>query len=139
MIIYCAGPIKGDKKYLSFYNKIIEHVSSLGHTALSELNAKFKSSFPLNDKQIYKRDIKWIDGSQVMIAEISGPSLGVGFEIAYAVFKKKIHVLALSNKEVSTISAMITGCNSDLLTVKAYADEEEMKKIIDSYLKKMAK
>jgi len=86
MIIYCAGPIRGNTKYQENYSEITRIVESLGHTALSEKSTKFSSSIPLNDKQVYTRDIKWIDGSKVMIAEVSGPSLGVGFEISYALF-----------------------------------------------------
>jgi len=135
MIIYCAGPISGDTTYQENYKKIIKIVDLQGHSALAELNGKFKSSIPLSDKQIYTRDIKWIDGSQLMIAEISGPSLGVGFEIAYALFQKEIPVLALASIEVVKNSAMITGCNSNLLTVVRYSSSDEIKKIIVKYLK----
>ena len=139
MIIYCAGPIKGDTTYQENYREIIKIVDQAGHSALTELNGKFNSSIPLSDKQIYTRDIKWIEGSQLMIAEISGPSLGVGFEIAYALFQKKIPVLALASVEVNKISAMITGCNSNLLTIVRYSNTDEMKNIIGKYLKDFEK
>jgi 2'-deoxynucleoside 5'-phosphate N-hydrolase len=135
MIIYCAGPISGDTTYQENYKEIITIVDQEGHSALAELNGKFKSSIPLSDKQIYTRDIKWIDSSQLMIAEISGPSLGVGFEISYALFQKKIPVLAFASIEVTKLSAMITGCNSNLLKLVRYGSTDEMKKIIRNYLK----
>lgn len=133
MIIYCAGPIKGDTTYQDNYKEIIKFISQAGHSALSELSGKFNTSIFLSDRQIYTRDIKWIEGSQLMIAEVSGPSLGVGFEVAYALFLKKIPVLALASNEVK-ISAMISGCNSDLLTVVRYTNIDDMKKIIGNYL-----
>lgn len=135
MIIYCAGPIKGDTTYQNSYQEIINFIDTLGHTALAELNGKFNSTIPLTDNQIFKRDIKWIDGSDLMVAEISGPSLGVGFEIAYALFEKKIPVLALASKEVKKLSAMITGCDSELLTLERYGEVEEMHSKIFNYLK----
>ena len=98
------------------------------------LCGKFNTSIPLTDKQIYKRDIKWIEGSSLMIAEISGASLGVGFEIAYTLFQRKIPVLALANAEVPKISAMISGCESELLTIKNYQDSDEMKFIIQNFI-----
>jgi len=137
MIIYCAGPIRGNDTYQESLKKIIEYIESLGNTVLSEFSAKFSSTIPLTDKQIYKRDLKWIDGSKFMIAEISGPSLGVGFEISYAVFQRKLPVLAVYNSYVQQISAMILGCDSPLLTIQKYRDEEEMKKIIKAYLTKL--
>jgi nucleoside 2-deoxyribosyltransferase len=135
MIVYCAGAIKGDTTYQKNYIEMIQFIESMNHTALAELNGKFNSSIPLSDNQIYTRDIKWIEGSDLMIAEISGPSLGVGFEIAYALFKKEIPVLALASSEVEKLSAMITGCNSDLLTIKRYNKVEDMHTIISEYFK----
>ena len=136
MIIYCAGPIRGDATYQQFYIKIIDFVESLGHTVLTELSSKFNSTVPLTDKQTYKRDLKWVDGSKIMIAEVSGPSLGVGFEISYAIFQRKLPVLAIHSSEVQNISAMISGCDSPLLTIEKYRDEEEMKRIIKVYISK---
>jgi len=112
-------------------------MESEGHTPLAELNEKLTSTSPLTDKQIYKRDIKWIDGGKIMIAEISGPSLGVGFEIAYAIHQKKIPVLALVNYTVKNVSAMITGSDSNLLTIAKYNNAEDLKEIIRSYIKEL--
>lgn len=137
MIIYCAGPIRGDLTHQDFFKKMIEYVESLGNTILTEFSNKFSSTIPLTDKQTYKRDLKWIDGSKAMIAEISGPSLGVGFEISYAIFQRKLPVLAIYNSEVQQISAMILGCDSPLLTISKYRDEDDMKRIIKNYLSKL--
>ena len=137
MIIYCAGPIKGDVTFQKFYLEIINFVESEGHTPLAGISAEITSSNPLTDKQVYKRDLKWIDGSKIMIAEISGASLGVGFEIAYAVYHKKMPVLALANNTVKNVSVMITGCDSNLLTVAKFRDAEDLKEIIRSYIKEL--
>ena len=134
MIIYCAGPIRGDVSYQKFYTELINHIEDQGHSALAEFNGKFSVSIPLTDSQIYKRDLKWIDGSKLMIAEISGPSLGVGFEIAYAIFQRKIPVLALVNSDVEKISAMLSGCDSTLLTISEYKSIDDMKKIVTDYI-----
>jgi hypothetical protein len=134
MIVYCAGAIRGDSSYSESYQEIIEIVKRNGHSALSELNSEFKSAFPLNVKQVFQRDIKWVEKSSVMIAEISGPSLGVGFEISYALYVREIPVLAVHNTEVENISAMITGCDSELFYVKSYNNNNELEQIIKSFL-----
>jgi hypothetical protein len=136
MIIYCAGPIRGDVTHQESYKKMIDFVESQGHTVLTELSGKFNSTIPLTDKQTYKRDLKWIDGSKIMIAEVSGPSLGVGFEIAYGIYHRKLSVLAIYSSDVPNISAMISGCDSNLLTLEKYHDEEGMKRIIKDYISK---
>ena len=136
MNIYCAGPIRGNLTYHESYKKIIEYIENLGHSVLAELSSEFNSGITLTDKQIYKRDINWIDESMIMIAEASGPSLGVGFEISYAIFQRKLPVLALYNSEVQQISAMIMGCDSPLLSVQTYLNDEDMIKIIKQFITK---
>lgn len=137
MIIYCAGAIKGDITHQQYYKKIIELVAKLNVTALSELNIRLELKTELTDKEIYKRDINWLNSSHAMIAEVSGASLGVGFEISYALFKLKIPVLALYNKKVDRISAMITGCSSPLMDIIPYNDEAELKELINNFILKI--
>lgn len=139
MIIYCAGPVRGDVTYQKYYTEMIDFIENQGHNVLAEFSSKFKSSIPLTDKLTYKRDLKCIEGSKIMIAEISGPSLGVGFEIAYAVFQRKLPVLALYNSEVKNVSSMISGCDSHLLTVQQYRNSEDMKNIIKTFIDKISK
>ncbi|HQF43388.1 MAG TPA: nucleoside 2-deoxyribosyltransferase [Ignavibacteriaceae bacterium] len=136
MIIYCAGPIKGNTEFKDNYSKVVEVVESLGHTALSEMSKKFHSSIPLSPKQVYARDMKWLEGSKLMIAEISGPSLGVGFEIAYALFVKKINVLALYSSDAPNLSSMITGCNNPKLSISKYTNADDLTKIINDFIVK---
>jgi nucleoside 2-deoxyribosyltransferase len=138
MIIYCAAPIRGDQKFHNYCLDIVRQVTSLGHTALSELNDKFKPAVILTEAEIFSRDTKWIDKSEIVIAEVSGPSLGVGFEIAYSLYKKKIPVLALVNSEANDVSAMITGCHSELLKIKKYSYTEDLKKAVSSFIKNFA-
>jgi nucleoside 2-deoxyribosyltransferase len=134
MIIYCAGPIKGNTTYQDNYSEIVRIVESMGHTALSEKSSKFSSTILLSDKQIYTRDIKWIDGSKIVIAEVSGPSLGVGFEVSYALFVKKLPVLAVYHDQAGQISSMITGCTNPLLQIKKYSNIDDLTSIIKKFV-----
>ena len=134
MIIYCAGPIRGNTTYHENYSEIVRIIESMGHTALAEISSKFSSSIPLNAKQIYTRDIKWIDGSKIMIAEVSGPSLGVGFEVSYALFAKKIPVLAVYQDKAEQISAMISGCSNPLLQVKKYSNVDDLTAMVKNFI-----
>ena len=68
-----------------------------------------------------------------MVAEISGPSFGVRFEITYALFQKKIPVLAIVSIKAKKLSAMIAGCNSELLTVKEYNSVEDLCNLIKNF------
>jgi 2'-deoxynucleoside 5'-phosphate N-hydrolase len=134
MIIYCAGPIRGNTTYHENYSEIVRIVESMGHTALSEVSSKFSSSIPLNAKQVYTRDIKWIDGSKLLIAEVSGASLGVGFEVAYALFVKKIPVLAVYQEQAPQISSMIAGCNHANLQINKYSNVDDLTSIVKNFI-----
>ncbi len=137
MNIYCAGPIKGDTSYQLFYKKIIAEVTKLKFNALSEFNIEFEQKTKLSDKEIYERDVAWLRSSKAMIAEVSGPSLGVGFEISFALFELKIPVLALYNSEVKKVSAMISGCSSPLINIYPYKNESELYEHINKFLTKI--
>jgi hypothetical protein len=136
MIIYCTGSKRGDAAYKKLHKDIIDYTESLGHTVLAELSNKFSSTIPLTENQIYKRNLKWIDGSKIILAEVSGSTLEVGFEIAYAILERKIPVLALHIADVQ-ISNMLSGCDSPLLTIKKYNDSDEMKSIIQTFINKI--
>jgi len=69
-----------------------------------------------------------------MIAEVSGPSLGVGFEISYALFVKKMPVLAVYHQEAGQISSMISGCINPQLQVKKYLNIDDLESIIKNFI-----
>lgn len=136
MIVYCSGIKKGDQAHQKLLTNIIEFTESLGHSVLTELSSKFKSTIPLTENQTYKRNLKWIDGSKLVIAEISNPDLEIGIEIGYALFHRKVAVLALYVSGSRKISAMLCACDSPLLTIQKYDDVNEMQSLIKTYLPK---
>jgi len=134
MNIYCSGPISGNTDYQNFYLEIINHIKFLGHIAFSQFNNDFQAPDDITDQYIYIRDINWIDNSQLFIAEVSGSSTGVGYEISYTLHQKKIPVLALAHTNVKRVTAMLTGCDNELLTLKRYSDQNDLKKIITGFI-----
>jgi len=78
----------------------------------------------LSDKQIHDRDLKWLRNSDIIVAEVTTPSLGVGYEIAIAV-KESIPVIALfRNNTEKRLSAMIKGDES--INVIEYSEIETL-------------
>lgn len=130
--IYCAGAIRGDSSFQKSYLMIIDLVAECGFQPLTEI--KLVKNDSLTDKEIYERDIQWMKQSDAVIAEISGPSLGVGFEIAYALYVLKKPVLALYSQNAKKISAMIKGCNSEFLSLVQYKDENELSRTVREFL-----
>ncbi|HED07775.1 MAG TPA: hypothetical protein ENI57_06655 [Ignavibacteria bacterium] len=134
MKIYCSGPISGNTDYQNFYLEIINHIKFLGHIAFSQFNNDFHTPCNITDRDIYFRDINWIDNSQLFIAEVSGSSTGVGYEISYTLHQKKIPILALAHINVKRVTAMLTGCDNELLTLKRYSDQNDLKKILTKFI-----
>ena len=78
-----------------------EHVGDKG-----EISSKDRE---LTDKQIHDRDLQWIRESELVVAEVTVPSLGVGYEIGRAIEMGK-PILCLYNTNYSNkLSAMIAG------------------------------
>lgn len=135
MQIYFAGSIAGGRKYLETYTKIVKFLQDKGHHIPTEHIIYPDVLTFENDstpEDIYNRDVEWLEGSTALVAEISNPSLGVGYEIGYALNLKK-PVLALHHKD-AFISRMITGNKDPLLNVKTYDNDEEWESIIEQFL-----
>lgn len=107
-------------KLLGNYGKVLtEH---LGSDALIESKDRV-----LTDKEIHDRDMKWIVESDVLVAEVTIPSLGVGYEIGRAIEMGKPILTLYRSVGQYTLSAMIAG--SDRVEMKYYSNMEEVKEL----------
>lgn len=83
------------------------------------------------DEYIYQRDMDWLNEADLVIAEVSTPSLGVGYEIGRMDSQKPILCLYREQPE-KKLSAMIMGNKN--LSIKKYQDLPEVQKIIEEFL-----
>ena len=82
----------------------------------------------LTDREIHDRDLQWVLDSDLVVAEVTVPSLGVGYELGRAIEMGK-PVLCLFNKgSHHTLSAMIAGCKD--FEIHYYSDPDELKEVI---------
>ncbi len=75
----------------------------------------------------------WLKDSDVVIAEVSTPSLGVGYEIREAEILRKRILCLYRTQDAKRLSAMLTGDRN--LPVREYTSLEEAVKHIDDFLK----
>ncbi len=135
MNIYFAGSISGGRAYLSAYQKITAFIKSGGHHILTEhvtAHDVLEKEDKLSPEYIYNRDVAWIRRCDAMVAEVSNPSLGVGYEICYALSAGK-RVLCLYEKQIF-LSRMLRGNRDPLLTVYGYHDENDWRKKVAQFL-----
>lgn len=96
--------------------------------------AMLEADARLTSKKIFEREMASIDRSDVVIAETSKPSLGVGGEIVYALSKNK-PVLALINTQYEDkISPMLVGNPSEKLYIEYY-NEDNLAFKLDEFIK----
>ena len=133
MNIYFACSITGGREFESVYQEIVAALAQDGHQiptahlAESGVGAVEAGIDPL---KVYARDVDWIRASDVLIAEVSVPSHGVGYEIGFAlgIGKPVLCVYQAGRK----VSKMITG-NPDV-QVQVYQDSADATRVIRSFL-----
>ncbi|MBU4374561.1 MAG: nucleoside 2-deoxyribosyltransferase [Euryarchaeota archaeon] len=137
MRIFFAGSIRSGRNLLPVYKQIIQLLKKMGHTIVSEHVASTRleeAEAKLTDEEIFKSDTGFIDECDCLIAEVTMPSIGVGYEICYAVSKGK-RVLCLYKKGTN-VSAMVLG-NKDLISIP-YINTEYLRENLALHLDKGA-
>jgi nucleoside 2-deoxyribosyltransferase len=138
MNIYFACSITGGRDDESIYQKIVATLQADGHevpTALLAGSNVIELEVIVDPVEVYTRDTHWIESCDLLIAEVSTPSHGVGYEIGYALGLGK-PVLCL-HREGVPVSKMITGNRDPNLEVIAYADGNEILTRMRAYLEKL--
>ena len=118
--IYFSGSITGGRQDVELYQRIVAALEADGHRVLAGAvaAAEVSSEGEASDRAaIYARDLAWLDEADLLVAEVSKPSHGVGYEIAYARHRRAIPVICLFRPAYSKrCSAMIAGdADVDLL------------------------
>ncbi len=134
MKIYFAGSIRGGRRDKDLYYKLIKYLSNYGEVLTEHIgndNLKEHGEKNMNDIEIFSRDMSWLRDADVFIAEVSTPSLGVGYEIAKAEeMNKKILCLYRKHKN-NILSAMIRG-NPNIKVVD-YEDFDDVVRKINKF------
>lgn len=137
MNIYFACSITGGREFESVYQVLTralvedQHQVPTAHLAQSGITALEAVIDPF---EVYQRDVTWIRESGALIAEVSVPSHGVGYEIGFALGLGK-PVLALY-QQGRKVSKMICGNPDPNLYVMAYKTPEHATTLIREFLSK---
>ncbi|MBE6244658.1 MAG: C-Myc-responsive protein Rcl [Bacteroidales bacterium] len=141
--VYFAGSIRGGREDAALYRRIIEYIQKtdtvltehVGDLSLSKHEGSTPKGFSDGEKDvaIYLQDTGWLQESDIVVAECTTPSLGVGYELAYAEkLGKPVHIFYGSTR--TTLSAMLTG--DKYFEIHPYKIEEEIYPVIDSILQR---
>ena len=135
MKIYFAGSIRGGREDIEIYKQIIQHLKRYGEVLTEHVGDDNLSQGEINltDKYIHDRDVDWINKCDVFIAEVTRPSLGVGYEIRTAIEMNKSILCIYRPKELKRVSAMIAGAPE--VKTLPYSTIDDAKKTIDDFIK----
>jgi hypothetical protein len=138
MNIYFACSITGGREFEPIYQDLTAalladgHEIPTAHLAGSNVVALEAVAAP---REVYERDVTWILKAEALIAEVSVPSHGVGYEIAFALNEGR-PVLCL-HQQGRKISKMISGNPHPKLSLQPYKDPQEAIRLAREFIKKL--
>ncbi|XP_023254393.1 2'-deoxynucleoside 5'-phosphate N-hydrolase 1 isoform X1 [Seriola lalandi dorsalis] len=152
MKVYFCGSIRGGRDDVALYRRIVEKLQSYGtvlteHVSSTELSDRGmcdvtellccdwtgEDASAAGDKFIHDRDVDWLRQSDVVVAEVTQPSLGVGYELGRVVDMKKKTLCMFRPLSGRVLSAMIRGADDgDRFVVRDYS-EDKVENVLEEF------
>ena len=123
--IYFAGAISAGRELQPIYQAMVDFIHEHGGEVLSAHVAKAEvltGESTLTDSQIFSRNLKFITDSDGLVAEVTKPSLGVGFEIAEALRRNKPAICFCQRG--TFLTRMLTGNPAANLSIHFYEHQQ---------------
>ena len=135
MNIYFACSITGGRQDEAAYAALVTALLEDGHDVPTASLARpevMEQEGRILPVEVYQRDSDWIDACDALVAEVSTPSHGVGYEIAYALSKGK--PVLCCYRQGRRVSKMLLGNPHPNLQVRLYSSEAELAQAARSFL-----
>jgi len=136
MKIYFAGSIRGGEPDREWFQQLIQHVKQYAQVMTEHsFDYSYDDEIKKDDVWIYTTDMGWLRESDALIAEVTAPSLGVGYEIAKAE-EWGLPVLMLYRDSPNRApSAMLNG--NKKLPLITYNEKKEAIDAINTFIKEL--
>ena len=134
--VYFACSIRGGGDTTN-YEAIIKAIKVAGVEVLSEVfvhDAIHLGGSPLPEPEIFLRDTTMIQSADAVVAEVTNPSLGVGYELAYAEHLQKPVLCLFDNTSGRNLSAMIKG--NPYFSIIEYSQEVSLQDAITAFIER---
>lgn len=142
MKVYFTASTSHDGDLKPLYKKIIDLLKASGLTVVSGEQIVtpqlLQADAQLDSKAIFEREMSLIDEADLVVAETSKPSLGVGSEITYALSKDKPVLALIDTHYEDKISPMLVGNPAEKLYTEFY-NEDSLAFKIDDFVKHVAR
>jgi hypothetical protein len=141
MHVYLACTVRGDRGGLATARTIAGRLQAHGHTVVTThllAGDVDVAEAALSERDVFERDITWLDACSLLVAEASGSSYGVGFEVGYILGRSDRSgqrvLLVYDESRRAQVSRLIAGNTHANCTVHAYRGPEDLAQFIDQYL-----
>jgi nucleoside 2-deoxyribosyltransferase len=141
MKIYLACTVRGDRGGVLAGRAICERLEHHGHEVQTKhllADDVEAAESQLTERDVFRRDLGWLTACDVLVAEASGSSYGVGFEVGYILGRARESgqrvVLLYDATRRDKVSRLITGNDEAACTTFAYGSIEELTAFIDRTL-----
>lgn len=141
MNIYLACTVRGDRGALDTTRSLAQLLERHGHTVLTKhlLQDDVEAAeSALTERDVFERDMQWLTAADLVVAEASGSSYGVGFEVGYVLGRAhrtgQRVLLLFSDARRPFVSRLITGASHDACTTYGYRDAADLLRFVDQYL-----
>jgi len=135
MNIYFSCSITGGRDDQHIYEAIVNALLADGHQVpTSILASKDVMTYEtvIDPADVYKRDTAWVEGCDAVVAEVSTPSHGVGYEIALALCQGKPVLCCYQRGK--RVSKMILGNDHPKFRLAVYERSEEAVACVRDFL-----
>src|SRR5437879_5979017 len=141
MTIYLACTVRGDRGGVVAGRAVCERLEHHGHLVQTKhlLSDNVEAAeAQMTERAVFQRDLAWLSTCDVLVAEASGSSYGVGFEVGYVLGRAAVSgqrvVLLYDVARRDKVSRLITGNNDTACTTFGYSSLEELTAFIDETL-----
>lgn len=138
MRIYLACTVRGDRGGVAAGRAICERLQRHGHEVLTThlLRDDVETAeSQLTERDVFERDLDWLSRCDVLVAEASGSSYGVGFEVGYVLGRAaqtgQRVVLLYNTERRHAVSRLITGNADAACATLGYSSIDELVTLID--------
>jgi len=139
--IYLACTVRGDRGAVAGLRELVHDLEAAGHIVLTKhlLDDNVETAeAALAERQVYERDIEWLEACDLLIADASGSSFGVGFEVGYVLGRsersaQRVLLLYRADRR-DTISRLIVGLAHPRCEVIEYKDAADLRNRIATHV-----
>ncbi|MES2622888.1 MAG: nucleoside 2-deoxyribosyltransferase [Patescibacteria group bacterium] len=134
MKIYFAGSIRGGRDDQELYFGMIAELQKYATVLTEHIGNKDLGSFgevQRTDTEIFVRDMDWVKEADLIVAEVTTPSLGVGYELGQSEALGKPVLCLYRETEGKRLSAMVSG--NSYFKIETYQTLDDISRILATY------